>query len=266
MNRSNNKNALQRSRDTFVGAWQRSFRPRRAGVNQGLLPSKSRFWIWILVLTVAIAWLFLLLDADLVRWKRQEIPSDSFTVTVFELITLTGTSGWILVITAIFGLCLSISPWSQLPRRARLKRADLYADVNFIFFTVALSGIAANFIKNTIGRARPRLLEEFGPHYFNYGAFESTFASFPSGHSTTSGAFCMALILLYPRYWVLWLVFGLLGGLSRVVVDAHYPSDALAGLMFGTGFALLAARWLAQRGTMFKLSKSWIPHRRRHAG
>ncbi|NKB53629.1 MAG: phosphatase PAP2 family protein [Rhizobiaceae bacterium] len=264
MNQSGFKNSLQHSRNTLAGAWQRTFRPRRAGVSQGLLPSTGGFWVFIVVLIVAVAWLFLLRDAGLVRWKRQMFSSDGVTITIFELITLTGTSGWILVITAMIGLYLSMSPWSQLTRPARLWRADLYADVNFIFFTVALSGIAANLLKNTIGRARPRLLEEFGPHYFNHGAFDSTFASFPSGHSTTSGAISMALILLYPRYWILWLVFGLLGGMSRVMVDAHYPSDALAGLTFGAGFVVLAARWLAQRGTMFRFSKSWIPMRRHH--
>lgn len=194
------------------------------------------------------------------------LQSDSPLVIVFQWITLTGTSGWILVISALVGIYLSTSHWARLPRQQRLQRINLYEDVNFIFFTVALSGIAANLIKNSIGRARPRLLEELGSHYFNPVAFEAKFASFPSGHSTTSGAFSMALILLFPRFWLLWLIFGLLGGASRFIIGAHYPADVIAGLTFGALFVVGTARWLALRGIMFKIDRGWMPSRKRHLG
>ena len=258
------QNPIQRSLSTFLVALQRTFGPQRRAITQKLLPRQSQFWLLLAFMIFLTASLFVWLDADLVRWKREAVPRNSFTVSIFELITLMGTSGWILIITAVIGIYLSTSNWAALPRPDRSRRLNIYADANFIFFTVAISGIAANLLKNSIGRARPRLLEEFGPHYFNHAAFDSTFASFPSGHSTTSGAFAMALILLFPRYWLVWLIFGLLGGLSRFIVDAHYPADIVAGLSFGAGFVIFAARWLATRGTVFKFSEGWIPQRRRH--
>ena len=264
MKKIKNQTLFQRSLSTFLAAWRRTFGPRRTAANLSLFPSHNQFRILLALITVAVACLFIWLDADLIRWKREAIPRESLTVSMFELITLSGTSGWILIITAIIGVYLSTSDWAALPRSDRSRRLNIYADANFVFFTVAISGIAANLIKNSIGRARPRLLEELGPHHFNHAAFDSKFASFPSGHSTTSGALSMALILLFPRYWPVWLIFGILGGLSRFVVDAHYPADVLAGLTFGAGFVIFAARWLALRGTMFRLSDSWIPTRRRH--
>ena len=73
----------------------------------------------------------------------------------------------------------------------------------------------------------------------------------------------MALALLMPRLWPVWLTCALLGGLSRLVLGAHYLSDTIAGLTFGAGFVILAARWLAQRGSMFVFGHGWIPKRKR---
>jgi len=262
MSQFEDNSIIHRTYGTCLAAWHRTFRPPRADANQHLVPRQIEFWVLLLLVGSTIAWLFILHDAELVRWKRLVLKRDSPVVELFEWITLSGSSGWILVITALTGLFLSTSNWSQLSRSVRVQRTNLYGDVNFIFFTVAISGISANLIKNTIGRARPRLLEELGPHYFNHAAFDSKFASFPSGHSTTSGALFMALILLFPRHWPIWLIFGLAGGASRYVIGAHYPSDVLAGLSFGALFVIFAARWLAQRGTLFKLDQGWLPRRK----
>ncbi|MEP1092077.1 MAG: phosphatase PAP2 family protein [Rhizobiaceae bacterium] len=207
--------------------------------------------------------LWVYFDVDVTEWKRVTVVSGGTVDDIFQLITRLGTSGWILIGTAIIGLYLSVSRWEELPRAQLHRRINWYSDANFAFFTIALSGISANLIKNTIGRARPKMLDTLGPYHFEPAAFDATFASFPSGHSTTSGAIGMVLILLFPRYWPLWLLIAVLGGISRVIVGAHYPSDVLAGLVFGAGFVLFAARWLALRGTMFAFGDGWIPIRRR---
>ena len=263
MSYSTNSNALQRSFGALSFAYNHTFRPKRPAFAQGLLPGQGGFWLLVAAIVLGIVSLWIYWDVDVTLWKRANFPADSLTAQVFSLITQTGTSGWILGITAVLGLYLSTSRWEEMPRAKRLQRINWYSDANFAFFTIALSGIAANLIKNTIGRARPSQMDSLGAYYFDFAAFESHFASFPSGHSTTSGALGMVLILLFPRYWPIWLVFAILGGVSRVFVGAHYPSDVLAGLAFGAGFVLLAARWLALRGTMFTLGDSWIPQRRR---
>lgn len=216
----------------------------------------------IIVLGTAVSMAYL--DVDITHWKRASLEQGSLVANTFQVITRFGTSGWILVATALIGLYLSVSPWQQLPRPQLIQRISWYSDANFAFFTIALSGIAANIIKNMIGRARPKMLDTLGPFHFEHAAFESTYASFPSGHSTTSGAIGMVLILLFPRYWPVWLALAVLGGVSRVMVGAHYPSDVLAGLAFGAGFVIFSARWLALRGTMFTLGDGWIPKRKRH--
>lgn len=254
---------IQRSFETLAHAFRRTFRAPRLGAEQRLLPRQSSFWICICIVGLGTAGLMAYFDVDVTLWKRANLDPGSFVETSFQVITRFGTSGWVLIGTAIIGLYLSLSPWDQLPRPKLLQRVNWYSDANFAFFTIALSGIAANLIKNMIGRARPKMLDTLGPFHFEHAAFESTYASFPSGHSTTSGAIGMVLILLFPRYWPIWLLIAVLGGVSRVMVGAHYPSDVLAGLAFGAGFVLLSARWLALRGTMFTLGEGWIPKRKR---
>ncbi|MEM7289570.1 MAG: phosphatase PAP2 family protein, partial [Pseudomonadota bacterium] len=202
---SNYSDLLQRSTGTLAHAFRRTFRARRLFAKQGVLPSQGSFWLCIFIIVLATAGLMAYFDVNVTLWKRASLEPDSFVANAFQVITRFGTSGWILIGTAIVGLYLSVSPWKQLPRPQLLKRVSWYSDANFAFFTIALSGIAANIIKNMIGRARPKMLDTLGPFHFEHAAFEATYASFPSGHSTTSGAIGMVLILLFPRYWPIWL-------------------------------------------------------------
>lgn len=76
--------------------------------------------------------------------------------------------------------------------------------------------------------------------------------SFPSGHSTGAGMFSTVLILLTivltGRGWkrriliAFWVILGLAIAGSRVFVGVHYPSDALAGVCFGSFVTLVAWR------------------------
>ena len=263
MTQSIHPSMLRRSLDSLAHAYRRTFRARRPAISQNLFPSENGFWLTLIFVIATTFSLMLFWDVDVTLWKRAKLVPHGFVDQSFQFITLMGTSGWILVGTVLVGLYFSISPWKQLPRARRLRRINWYADANFAFFTIALSVIAANLIKNTIGRARPKILDTNGPYYFDFAAFDSTYASFPSGHSTTSGAIGMMLILLFPRFWLIWLVIAVLVGFSRVMVGAHYPSDVVAGLAFGAGFVIIAARWLALRGTMFSFGKGWIPNRKR---
>ena len=73
----------------------------------------------------------------------------------------------------------------------------------------------------------------------------------------------MVLFLLLPRkLWPLWLFFAVVGGGSRIMVGAHYPSDVAAGLAFGAVLTLLSARWLAKRRVMFDASAQLFPARK----
>lgn len=75
----------------------------------------------------------------------------------------------------------------------------------------------------------------------------STDASFPSGHVSAVAAFCTALIFFHRKnrlVWIISIVAVLIMMFSRIHNGMHYPSDVLAGAVFGIVYGL-AGVWAA---------------------
>jgi membrane-associated phospholipid phosphatase len=101
--------------------------------------------------------------------------------------------------------------------------------------------IVALGVKNVGRRLRPSDIRpdgDFADTWFRAGGgvlLERS--SFPSGHSI--GAFALAAVFA-ERYrqhrWVPWVAYGLAGvvGLSRITLQAHFPSDVFAGGFLGS--------------------------------
>jgi membrane-associated phospholipid phosphatase len=70
--------------------------------------------------------------------------------------------------------------------------------------------------------------------------------SFPSGHTCLAFATAMALAIFIPRWRVAFLVIAACVGLERVLEDAHYLSDVVAGAGLGVLAATLT-RFLYER-------------------
>ncbi len=264
MSNMHDRSAVQRSLDTLILSYHRMHREPRPVFADVLTSGRSQRWRFSILMAVLVVSIMLLADGAVHDSVRKAMTANPTLKSGFQILTRLGSSGWILIVSAAIGLVLSVSNWQNLPSSQRQNRLRWYANANFVFFTVALSGTLASLIKNTIGRARPKWFDQFGTLHFDFAAFQSSFASFPSGHATTFGAFCMAMALLTPRIWPVWLGLALLGGFSRVAVGAHYLSDIVAGLTFGAAFVWLSARFLARRGVMFHANRSWLPRRRRY--
>jgi membrane-associated phospholipid phosphatase len=110
-----------------------------------------------------------------------------------------------------------------------------------------LADLAGFAIKLLVERLRPEgaLVEHF------LGG--ETFA-FPSGHAIRVTALVAVLAwLLAPRQLRLPLALGLGGGAgalmgyARVALGVHWPSDVLAGVLFGMGWFALTAWWVSTR-------------------
>ncbi|WP_377298969.1 phosphatase PAP2 family protein [Rhizobium sp. SGZ-381] len=176
-----------------------------------------------------------------------------------SFVTDAGKSGWILMVSALlFGEALTKA---RLVRSAALRlQAFLISHVAaYVFLTVALSGLAANLAKRMIGRVRPLFAPDGSAFGFSplHGSYQ--FESFPSGHATTVGALMMALALMAPAWRVDCLVLGLWLGFSRVIVGAHYPSDVIAGLVFGAWFSIVTATAFARYGLLFTAQDGSLP-------
>jgi membrane-associated phospholipid phosphatase len=139
--------------------------------------------------------------------------------------------------------------------RARVHDFTRAAAALYVFAAVVVAGLAAALLKFVIGRARPGLIEQVGPYAFDLFGPSSSWASFPSGHTTTIMSCAAALALLLPRWRLTILLAGAFVSFSRVFIGAHYPSDVLGGVALGALVAWLFARALAQRRVVFRFDE-----------
>lgn len=67
-------------------------------------------------------------------------------------------------------------------------------------------------------------------------------SSFPSSHMASVTGGMIVLNSFFPAFWPVFIVFGILLGLSRLYNGMHYPSDILAGVILGFiyGFTTLS--------------------------
>ncbi|MDK9696095.1 MAG: phosphatase PAP2 family protein [Siculibacillus sp.] len=169
-----------------------------------------------------------------------------------KTLTSYGEGVEILVVSAaILVFCLVVPP-EGLARRVRAGLVEIGFAAAFAFVAVAGSGIAASAIKNVFGRARPEHLAGANVFELHPLSFAAKYASFPSGHSTTAGATAMVLALLFPAMRAPILAVGGAVALSRILLDAHFPADVIAGFGFGAAFTLTAAHALARRNLVFR--------------
>lgn len=111
----------------------------------------------------------------------------------------------------------------------------------------ALAGIVARAGKIAIGRPRPSVHSE---ETWSGPSLRPKFNAFPSGHTASSTAFFV--ILLIAAGWRIaspLLLIPLVIALSRMIVAAHYLSDVIGGLAVGTIAALLVADWMRIRNS-----------------
>lgn len=161
---------------------------------------------------------------------------------VWSIITDLGDSEWMaigLIIIWIFAMGMAKFK-SDNPRWTLLSRQSV-----FVFAAVALTGIFTLLVKGIVGRARPYLFDSEGPFGFNSGSFESIYASWPSGHTTTAFAFAVAIIILAPRLKYIMLPLAALAGYSRMALGAHYLADVIMGATVGTIGAILIYQWVS---------------------
>ncbi len=173
-------------------------------------------------------------------------------VSFFDWVTDFGKAAWVLWPLGVLFLILAALPRS-LPRMARAVVMALMVRVGFLFVAVSLPGLFASFIKNVIGRARPGVGGSVNPNLFDPFHWTPAWAGLPSGHTTAAFAIMAAFATLFPRARTYLLIYALLIAVSRVVVKAHYPTDAAAGALVGIVGVLLVRRWFALQRLGFSI-------------
>ncbi len=221
---------------------------RRTDQRFGILPGLTISLVFLTLSVTMTGALFLFADHIVLEWIRQ--PDRQYP-KIFRTITLLGSVNWILFITGSILILLSLRNARRFKGQKNLIWHRLLLNAYFAFTGIVFSGLLGNLFKNLIGRARPQFTPE--PDIWFSIPFEHhyQFASFPSGHATTGGAIAVTLALLFPRWWLFFIAGGILVAVSRPVLGVHFPSDVLAGFLFGGSFIWIYARIFARKRLLF---------------
>ena len=143
-----------------------------------------------------------------------------FLDTLMGLFTMLGYKG---IFSVALGLILLIF--------AKTRRTGFE-----VLLSVALALLFANLlIKNIVARPRPCEVYSFLPALVRVPSD----SSFPSGHTTNAFAVATAIFLNHKKAGVIAFVIAALVAFSRMYNCMHYPTDVLAGIVIGAGFAVL---------------------------
>lgn len=204
--------------------------------------------LWFLAALAAIACLIAFADRPVNAWIG---GMDGGLIEAYRAITQIGNSRWYLFSLPVV---MAVALW--LRERSGGENALVCSGVAgmaaFLWAAIAVSGITTNLLKVSIGRARPKLWDQEAIYGLSPLTFDYDRQSFPSGHATTMFALATALGLLIPRFRIPLYALAAVFSLTRVAVNAHFPSDIVAGAVVGTVVPLLLARALAGRGLMFR--------------
>jgi membrane-associated phospholipid phosphatase len=202
----------------------------------------------------------LVLDGSVVEAARSIPPvwrSRLYGLTRF------GEGVEILVIAAVLFALAAYRSAHAPERRLRVAWSAAAGAAGYVFVATALAGLLASLVKNSVGRARPSLSEAEGILSLHPFAFDSAYASWPSGHAATCGAAAVALALVFPRWRFPILGIGIGIAATRAGIRAHYVSDVIAGLGLGAAVSLGLAGALARRAWVFRAAAGAPPALRR---
>ncbi len=104
-------------------------------------------------------------------------------------------------------------------------------------FSLLLGFLVGNVVlKNVVGRIRPYDLNtDFQLLIDKLHDF-----SFPSGHTLASFEASVSIFLHNKKFGIPALVLAFLIAFSRLYLYVHYPTDVLASIILGTGFAVIS--------------------------
>lgn len=232
---------------TGWGWLTRPARPRF--VEREAISLPTQLAIGFVFLVAITLWQMTLFDAAGTRFVQTLPP---VLVEVFNTVTDFGKSGWFLIPLGGLVFIIALVNLPSLPRATRATLATIAMRASFVFLAIGAPGLFVAIVKRAIGRARP-ITGSFDPFAYTPPVWRSDYASMPSGHTTTAFAAAFAIAVLWPRLAPFMCLYALAIAASRVVVLAHYPSDAVVGSFVGLAGAYLVREYFAARGLVFSV-------------
>lgn len=185
---------------------------------------------------IAIGFICLFLD-PLIREQTMVMPH--FILSTFQIITRLGD--------AIFAIPIALGIFGVTYYKLPKNRIQTLKTLGATVITMLSGAVIINLGKFLIGRARPKLYEEFGAYHFKpFASAGYDYASFPSGHTMTWALLAFSLINLLPKYRHYLTLSAILVALSRIIVGSHYLSDVFFSLIL-SAIIVFYAHYYTQR-------------------
>ncbi|HEY8746570.1 MAG TPA: phosphatase PAP2 family protein [Tepidisphaeraceae bacterium] len=200
--------------------------------------SRPRVWILFVLWLGAIA-LAMTIDRPVAQWVQENRPLDQRTsiahrsgnhpIWLTKIVRLPGNYGFVLPVGIVIGL---------FHRKRWIAAAP-------ILLSGPLVGVTYLVIKWMVGRRRPVI--ELAPFTFHpfingiSGLFKSVSGlAFPSGDATMAFAAAACMAVAIPQWTAAFFAWAVLVSVERVLENAHYVSDVVAGAGLGVLCALTA--------------------------
>jgi undecaprenyl-diphosphatase len=192
----------------------------------------TRTFLIIVGLWVAAMGVGLWLDAPVARWAhRAAIDRDH---PGNHLMKMAGDWRFTLAVA------LALIAWHR----------DSWRPAGLLALSACLGGVLYTLVKWTAGRRRPVVVIDplrFSPFVSGWRGFmDEPNLSFPSGHTTLAFATAATLGICIPRWRYLFYALACVTAAERVMENAHYLTDTIAGAGLGTLSAYLTY-WVMSR-------------------
>tara|TARA_B100000749_G_scaffold280707_1_gene278171 strand:- start:95995 stop:96567 length:573 start_codon:yes stop_codon:yes gene_type:complete len=183
--------------------------------------------------------LFVQLDTELFYFINRQLSQSDFNA-FFRVFTNLHHLRWISA--GIFPLLLIFWVFKQ-------RKQGLLRILGLIFVVGTADAFSFRIVKQHSYRARPSQNPSVAS--ILKVSHNPKSSSFPSNHAMNMGAMAATLTLFFPRLVFFWWGFAGLIAFSRVYVGVHFPSDVVAGLIFGWMWFRLWY-WVWDKGTLLK--------------
>jgi membrane-associated phospholipid phosphatase len=183
---------------------------------------------WMIALAAAF-----LLDRPVAQWVHDHQPVDKHVRMTSEIIGVLKRPGdfrFVLFVAIALGF-FHYRRWA--------------AALCLVASSLAV-GAVYSLVKWVVGRHRPVI--EVAPFRFHPfaqgfpGIWREKALCFPSGHSMLAFASATCLAMLLPRWRIFFFAIALITAVERVIENAHYLSDVVAG----AGVGILTAYWITR--------------------
>lgn len=156
---------------------------------------------------------------------------------------------WLYLFIFILFLCYGITYLQKNKKYISPKTTDMVLNIGLCaIISMLLGGIIIAIIKVIVGRYRPSYLFEQQIYRCILFNIKNSDCSFPSGHTQITWAAMTTFALFFPRQKIIFLAFGTLVGLCRIVLKAHFISDVIMGAFVGMIVTLYVHAFLTQKG------------------